>query len=152
MICRRWSAALLSLSDQIHRQVVNIPIVPDALSGYTCATSENKTEGEPRMYNQYTPYNQDNQMPLRRRGPGSRVLGCGCLALVLLGLVGIGAGAALTTGQTQMIFLYIGGGMLALFLLLILLSMLLTRRGREVLAEGCAEGCLEAIFSGLTGG
>jgi hypothetical protein len=102
------------------------------------------------MYNQYTPSPQYNQMPPQRR-PGSRLLGCGCLSLVLLGLAGIGVGAALTTGQTHVIFLYIGGGLLALLVLFLLIAMLMSRSGREVLAEGCAEGCLEAIFSGFLG-
>ena len=39
-----------------------------------------------------------------------------------------------------------------LLLVLFLISLLVTRRGREALTEGCAEGCLESIFSGLTGG
>jgi len=52
------------------------------------------------------------------------------------------------TGQRSTV----AGGLVAFFLLLILLAMLLTRGGREALSEGCAEGCLDAIFGGLFGG
>ena len=37
-------------------------------------------------------------------------------------------------------------------LLVIVLGMLLTRGGREALAEGATEGCLDAILGGLFGG
>jgi hypothetical protein len=102
--------------------------------------------------NQYNSYPQYTQMPARQRRPRSRALGCGCLLLALVALIAPFAGAALTTGRAQTIFLYIAGGIFALFLLLVLLGMLRTRSGREALSEGCADGCLEAIFSGLTGG
>lgn len=105
------------------------------------------------MYNQYDPYNQYNQMPMpvRQRRPRSWPLGCGCLLVVLAALIGLGAGVVLTTGRTHMIFLYVAAGIIALLLLLVVLSMLFTRGGREALAEGCADGCLEAIFGFLGG-
>jgi hypothetical protein len=104
------------------------------------------------MYNPYNQYPQYNQVPVRQRRPRSRVRGCGCLLLLLVVLIGPFVGVVLTTGRTQMIFIYVAGGMIALLLLFAFIGMLVTRRGREALAEGCAEGCLEAIFSGLTGG
>ena len=101
------------------------------------------------MYNQYDPYHQYNQVPVRQRRPRSRALGCGCLLVALVALIGLAAGVILTTGRTQMIFLSIAGGLIALLLLIVVLSMLSTRGGREMLAEGCADGCLEAIFGFL---
>jgi hypothetical protein len=86
----------------------------------------------------------------RRRGVGLR--GCGCLLLVLVLLAGPIVGVVLTTGRLHMIFLYIVVGMVALFLLLALVGMLATKSGREALAEGLGEGCLDAIFGGLLGG
>lgn len=88
----------------------------------------------------------------RARRPGSRLRGCGCLLLILALLAGPFIGLVLTTGKLHLIFGYVAGGMVVIVLLLALIGMLATRRGREVLAEGCAEGCLDAIFSGLLGG
>lgn len=51
-----------------------------------------------------------------------------------------------------MIFGYVAAGVFCLLLLLVFVSMLVTRRGREALGEGCAEDCIEAIFSGFLGG
>jgi hypothetical protein len=86
------------------------------------------------------------------RRPGSRLRGCGCFLLVLAVLAGPFIGFVLTTGRLHVIFAYVAGGLVAFFFLLVLIGMLMTRRGREVLAEGCAEGCLDAIFGGLLGG
>jgi hypothetical protein len=55
-------------------------------------------------------------------------------------------------GWSQMIFGYVAAGVFCLLLLLVFVSMLVTRRGREALGEGCAEDCIEAIFSGFLGG
>ena len=82
------------------------------------------------------------------RRPGSRLRGCGCLLLILAILAGPFIGVALTSGRLHMIFTYVAGGLVVFFLLLILVGMLATRRGREVLAEGC----LDAIFGGILGG
>lgn len=92
-----------------------------------------------------------NRLQQARR-PGSRLRGCGCLLLVLIVLAGPFTGFALTTGRMHTIFAYVAGGLVVFFFLLILVGMLMTRRGREVLADGCADGCLEAIFGGLLGG
>lgn len=86
------------------------------------------------------------------RKPRSGLRGCGCLLLVLAVLVGPFIGFVLTTGRLHTILAYVAGGLAALFCLLFLLAMLLTRGGREALSEGCAEGCLDAIFGGLFGG
>jgi len=97
--------------------------------------------------------NQVGSNRLRRaRRPGARLRGCGCLLLVLVILAGPFIGFALTSGRLHMIFAYVAGGLVAFFFLLILIGMLFTRRGREALAEGCGEGCLDAIFGGLLGG
>ena len=84
----------------------------------------------------------------RGRRPRSMLQGCGCLLLVLVVLAGPFVGLALTHGRTQQIFGYVAGGMVVLFLLLVLIGMLATRRGREVLADGC----LDALLGGLLGG
>lgn len=89
---------------------------------------------------------------LRQTRRGSRLRGCGCLLLILVVLIGLFLGVALTNGRLHLIFTYIAAGMAILFLLMILIGMLATRGGREVLLEGCAEGCLEAIFGGFFGG
>jgi hypothetical protein len=86
----------------------------------------------------------------RRRG--SKLRGCGCLLLMLVVLAGPIVGFVLTTGRLHTIFAYATGGPVVVFLLLILLVMLLTRGGREALAEGATEGCLDAILGGLFGG
>jgi hypothetical protein len=72
--------------------------------------------------------------------------------LVLALLVGPFIGVALTGGRLRLIFMYMAGGVIVLFLLLALLGMLATRRGREALTEGCADGCLDALLGGLLGG
>lgn len=92
---------------------------------------------------------QNRQRQGRRRGAGLR--GCGCLLLVLVILAGPFIGFALTTGRLHVIFAYVAGVLAVLFCLLVLLGMLLTKGGREALAEGLGEGCLEAIF-GFFGG
>jgi len=103
------------------------------------------------MYNQYGPYNQYNQAPVRQRRRVSWPVGCGCLLFALVALIGLAAGVVLTMGTTQTIFLYITGGLIALLLLIVVLSMLSTRGGRDMLAEGCADGCMEAIFGFFVG-
>jgi hypothetical protein len=67
-------------------------------------------------------------------------------------LVGPFIGLALTSGRLHMIFTYVAVGMVVIFLLLVLMAMLITRRGREALSEGCADGCLDALLGGLLGG
>ena len=83
-----------------------------------------------------------------RRRPGSRLRGCGCLLLILAALAGPFICVALTSGRPHLIFMYVAGGMVVFFLLLLLIGMLATRRGREALSEGC----LDAILGGLFGG
>lgn len=80
----------------------------------------------------------------RRRRPGSTLLGCGCLVLVLAVLVGPFIGVALTSGRIHLIFLYVAGSIVALFFLLLLILMVVTKSGREALLDG--------IFGGLFGG
>lgn len=101
------------------------------------------------MYRQ--PYGPNPQAPTRVRRR-SRVRGCGCLLLVLAVMAAPFIGAALTHGRLQTIFGAIAAGMLILFLLLALLGMARTRRGREAIGEGCAEGCIEALLGGFLGG
>jgi hypothetical protein len=67
-------------------------------------------------------------------------------------LAGLFLGAAVTTGRTQTIFTYIIGGIVLVLFLAVLVGMLVSRRGREALAEGLGEGCLDAIFGGFLGG
>jgi hypothetical protein len=101
------------------------------------------------MYQQ--PYGPNPQAPTRVRRR-SRVRGCGCLLLVLAAIGGPFVGAALTHGRTQTILAAIGAGIVILLLLLAVVSMAMTRRGREALGEGCAEGCMEALLGGFLGG
>lgn len=82
----------------------------------------------------------------------TRWRGCGYLLLILVVLTGPFLGLALTSGRLHQVFVYMAGGIVALFLLLLLVAMLATRRGREVVAEGCTEGCLEALLGGFLGG
>lgn len=93
---------------------------------------------------------QNRQQQGRRARSGLR--GCGCLLLMLVVLAVPFIGFALTTGRLHTIFAYAAGGLVVLFFLLILLAMLLTRGGREALAGGATEGCLDAILGGLFGG
>jgi hypothetical protein len=100
--------------------------------------------------------NQMGSRPARRpRRPGARLRGCGCLLLILVLLAGPFIGVALTTGRLHQIFIYVAAGVVVLALLLILIGMLASRRGREALADAAGEGCLgflEAILGGLFGG
>ncbi len=93
---------------------------------------------------------QNRQQPGRKSRSGLR--GCGCLLLMLIMLAGPFVGFALTTGRLHTILAYVAGGLAVLFCLLILLTMLLIRGGREALAEGATEGCLDAILGSLFGG
>ena len=93
---------------------------------------------------------QNRQQQGKRSRSGLR--GCGCLLLMLVILAGPFIGFVLTTGRLHTIFAYVAGGLVVLFFLLIVLGMLLTKGGREALAEGATEGCLDAIFGGLFGG
>jgi hypothetical protein len=95
-----------------------------------------------------------SRMGVRRgsRRPWSRLRGCGCLLLILAVLTGPFLGVALTNGRSRLIFTYMAGGMVILFFLVLLIGMLATRRGREVLSDGCAEGCLDALLGGFLGG
>lgn len=93
-----------------------------------------------------------NRMGRRPRRPRSRLRGCGCLLLLLALLAGPFIGAALTSGRLHLIFTYVLVGMVLVFFLMLLIGMLVTRGGREVLAEGCTEGCLDAILGGFFGG
>ncbi|HEX6780363.1 MAG TPA: hypothetical protein VF099_19325 [Ktedonobacterales bacterium] len=74
------------------------------------------------------------------------------MLLVLAVIGGPFVGAALTHGRTQTVFAAIGAGIIILLVLLALVSMAMTRRGREALGEGCAEGCIEALLGGFLGG
>lgn len=86
------------------------------------------------------------------RQPRSRLRGYGCLLLFLVVLVGPFVGLAITTGLPHMIFGYVAAGMIMIFLFLVLISMLVTRRGREALSDGCMDGCLDALLGGIFGG
>ena len=86
------------------------------------------------------------------RRPRSRLQGYGCLLLFLVVLVGPFIGFALTKGLPHLIFTYVTVGMVMIFLLLFLIGMLATRRGREALSDGCADGCLDGLLGGLLGG
>lgn len=90
--------------------------------------------------------------PRRSRRPQARRRGCGCLLLMLVLLAGPFLGIMLTTGRLHQIFLYVAAGLVSLYVLLLLIGMLATRRGREALAEAAGEGCLEALLGGLFGG
>ena len=88
--------------------------------------------------------------PVRRRERrrGGRLLGCGCLLLILAIVAGSFSGVALTSGKLHLIFVYAAVGMIFLFFLFLVIVMLVTREGRESLAEGC----LDAILGGFLGG
>jgi len=91
-----------------------------------------------------------SQQGIRR--PRSRLRGYGCLLLFLVILVGPFIGLAFSKGLSHQIFTYVAIGMVIIFLLLFLLAMIATRRGREALSDGCMEGCLDAIMGGFLGG
>lgn len=88
----------------------------------------------------------------RVRQPRSRLRGYGCLLLFLVILVGPFIGFALTTGLSHLIFTYLAAGLVLIFVLLVLISMLVTRSGREALSDGCMDGCLDSILGGFLGG
>ena len=119
------------------------------------AQAPTQTQDDPLLAGLAAGYvaNRVGRQPLLRsrqrpRRPGSRLRGCGCLLLILALLAGPFIGFALTSGRPHLIFMYVAGGMVILFLLVALIGMLATRSGRETLAEGC----LEAILGGLFGG
>lgn len=112
---------------------MNDPLLAGLAAGYVA----NRVGRNPRL-----------QARRRPRRPGSRLRGCGCLLLILAALAGPFIGVALTNGRPHLIFMYVAGGMVVFFLLLLLIGMLATRRGREALSEGC----LDAILGGLFGG
>src|SRR5947207_1894349 len=68
------------------------------------------------------------------RRPRSSLRGYGCLLLFLVVLVGPFIGLALTKGLPHLNFTYVAVGMVMIFLLLFLIGMLATRRGREALS------------------
>ena|SRR5579863_6034087 len=87
----------------------------------------------------------------RSRRARSRLSGCGCLLLILVVLAALAGpfiGLALTSGSLHQIFAYVAGGMVIFFILVVLIGMLATRRGREVLIEGIFEGILDGLFGG----
>jgi hypothetical protein len=88
----------------------------------------------------------------RVRQPRSRLRGYGCLLLFMVVLVGPFIGFALTTGLPHLIFTYVAVGLVLIFLSLVFIAILATRRGREALSDGCMEGCLDAILGGIFGG
>ncbi len=92
----------------------------------------------------------------RARRSGSKLRGCAIVLLILAVLAAPFVGIAFTHGQLQMIFIYAAVGVGGLVVLVLLIAVLSTRRGREaageVVAEGCAEGCLELLTGGLFGG
>src|SRR5258708_19701035 len=81
------------------------------------------------------------------RRPGSMLRGCGWLLLILAGLAGPFLGVALTSGRPHLIFMYVAGGMVILFFLVVLMGMLATRPGREALSEGCLEPILGGFLA-----
>ncbi len=93
------------------------------------------------------------RLPRQRvRQPRSRLRGYGCLLLFMVVLVGPFIGFALTKGLPHLIFTYVAVGLVLIFLSLVFIAMLATRRGREALSDGCMEGCLDAILGGFLGG
>lgn len=114
-----------------------------------------QAQGDPLLTGLATGYvasQVERNRQLRTRRPGSRLRGCGYLLLILAILAGPFIGVVLTNGRLHLIFTYVAGGMVILLLLLILIGMLATRRGREALSEGCADGFLDAFLGGLLGG
>ena len=87
--------------------------------------------------------NQMRRRPVRRVRRRSRIRGCSCLLLVLIVLAVLVApfvGLALTTGRLHQVLIYVAGGMVVLFCLVVLIGMLATRGGREALFEGILDG------------
>jgi len=118
---------------QAPMQVQDDPLLAGLASGYVASRMERPSRREARR-------------------PRSRLRGYGCLLLFLVVLVAPFIGLALTKGLPHLIFTYVAVGMVMIFLLLFLIGMLATRRGREALSEGCADGCLDALLGGLLGG
>ena len=114
-------------------QAQNDPLLAGLASGYVAS----------RMW-------RPSQRGTRRQR--SRLQGYGCLLLFLVVLVGPFIGFALTKGLPHLIFTYVTVGMVMIFLLLFLIGMLVTRRGREALSDGCADGGLDGLLGGLLGG
>src|SRR2546423_11667301 len=114
---------------QAPMQAQNDPLLADLASGYVASRM-----GRP------------SQRGARR--PRSRLRGYGCLLLFLVVLVGPFIGLALTKGLPHQLFTYVAVSMVMVFLLLVVIAMLVTKRGREALSEGC----LDAILGGLLGG
>ena len=121
------------LYTQAPMQAQNDPLLAGLASGYVASRM-----GRP------------SQQGARR--PRSRLRGYGCLLLFLVVLVGPFIGLALTKGLPHLIFTYVAVGMVMIFLVLVLIGMLATRRRRGALSDGCADGCLDAILGGLLGG
>ncbi len=82
------------------------------------------------------------------RGPGARLRSYGCILLIMASLVGPFVGVALTTGIPHEIFKYVTIGIAVVLILLLLLSMLFTRGGREALRDSLIEELLKALFDG----
>ena len=97
--------------------------------------------------------NQARRDRLRRASTQAfRLRCCGCLLLLLAVLAGPFIGLVLTSGRLHLVFAYVAGGLVVCFLLLILIGMLATRRGREALADLSFEALLELLFGFLGGG
>ncbi len=84
----------------------------------------------------------------RARRPGARLRGCGCLMLILIIIAGLYSAVTYTHGTSHLIITYVVGGMVVLLFLVAFIGMLMTRRGRDAVAEGL----LEVLFDGLLGG
>ena len=87
--------------------------------------------------------NQMRRRPPRQVRRRSRLRGCSCLLLVLIVLAvlaGPFVGLAFTTGRLHQALIYVAGGMVVLFCLVVLIGMLATRGGREALFEGILDG------------
>ena len=100
----------------------------------------------------YVGSQMDRRTRQRAARPRSRLRGYGCLLLFLVILVGPFIGFALTKGLPHQVFTYLAVGLVVMFLALIFIAMLATRRGREALSEGCMDGCLDTLLGGLLGG
>ncbi len=96
--------------------------------------------------------NQAGQNRQQSKKSRSRLSGWGCLLLMLVVLGGPFVGLVLTTGRLRVIFAFVVVGLVVFFFLFVLLANLTTRRGREAVAEGLGDGCLDAIFGMFLGG